>query len=353
MGMVVNGQWTDEDRFIIDGRFVRPDGGFGSAHAADLASRLRSQPGRYHLIASMSCPWSHRALLVRELKGLHDCVPLTIAGGPRTQGYAVNGGELWQVPGADRPIRYLHELYSLADSGYSGRATVPVLWDGLTRTIASSESADIMRIFDAADADDEGAFTLTPPDLRDQIDALNQHLQTNLSNAVYRAGFAQRQDAYDQAVADVFSTLAELEQRLAHRRYLFGQTITETDWRLFPTLVRFDAVYHGHFKCAKRRLVDFPHLWDYARDLFAWRGVAATVDLAAIREGYYRHDLAINPFGIVAVAADCDWSLANGRDRFPPPRVALLAGPSVDIEPTTMHVRQANTVGPGLMPWTR
>lgn len=336
MGMLIDGRWTNADSTIVEGRFLRPD----SVHSTkldDVAGRLRAQPGRYHLIASLSCPWSHRTLIVRGLKGLGSCVPMQIAGGTRAEGYAIDGGAPWMVPGSDLRIRHVHELYTLSDPGYSGRATVPVLWDSHAGRIVSNESAQIIRAFDAADAGVEGAFTLTPFTLRDRIDALNAHLQAELSNAVYRAGFAQRQDAYDEAVESVFATLDRLEQRLGNGRYLFGQTITETDWRLFPTLVRFDAVYHGHFKCARRRLVDLPHLWAYARDLHAWRGVAGTVDMAAIREGYYLHDRIINPFGIVAAASDVDWSAAHGRERFGPARVALVSGREVDVEPATLQ----------------
>lgn len=337
MGMLIEGRWTDADQSMVEGRFMRPDSVFSGA-LGDVAGRLRVQPGRYNLIASLSCPWSHRTLLVRALKGLESCVPVQIAGGARAEGYAIDRGAPWTVPGSDRQIRHVHELYTSSDPSYSGRATVPVLWDSHAGRIVSNESTQIIRAFDAADAGEDGAFTLTPLTLRDRIDALNADLQAELSNAVYRAGFAQRQDAYDEAVESVFATLDRLDQRLGNARYLFGQTITETDWRLFPTLVRFDVVYHGHFKCARRRLVDLPHLWAYARDLHAWRGVAATVDLTAIREGYYLHDRGINPFGIVAAAPDADWSAPHGRERFGPARVALFSGREVEVEePATLQ----------------
>ena len=336
MGMLIEGRWTNTDSSIVEGSFLRPVSAY-SRTLDEVAGRLRTQPGRYHLIASSSCPWSHRTLIVRALKGLERCVPLQIAGGARIEGYAIDGNALWTVPGTDRGIRHVHELYTLSEPGCSGRATVPVLWDSRAGRIVSNESAQIIRAFDAADADLESAFTLAPLALRHEIDALNACIQTDLSNAVYRAGFAQRQEAYDEAVESVFATLDRLEQRLGKDRYLFGQTITEADWRLFPTLVRFDAVYHGHFKCARRRLLDLPHLWAYARDLHAWRGVAATVDLAAIREGYYLHDRSINPFGIVATPADADWSAAHGRERFGPARMALVSGCEVQVDPCTLQ----------------
>lgn len=336
MGMLVDGHWVDADSTIVDGRFVRPDSVF-CEDIGDVAERLRAQPGRYWLIASSSCPWSHRTLLVRALKRLESAVPVQIAGGERTQGYAVAGGAPWAVPGLALRIRHLHELYRLSAPRYTGRATVPVLWDSHACKIVSNESARIIRALDAADTGAESAFTLTPPAFRDRIDALNAELQVGLFNAVYRAGFAQRQDAYEEAVESVFATLDRLERRLANARYLFGPITTETDWRLFPTLVRFDAIYHGHFKCTRRRLIDYPHLWAYARDLYSWCGVAATIDLDAIREGYYRHDRNLNPFGMIAAVPDADWSAAHGRERFGPARVALASGQEVEIDPLTLQ----------------
>lgn len=336
MGMLIDGRWTNTERTLVDGRFIRPESVF-SAPLEEVAGQLRAEPGRYHLIASMSCPWSHRTLLVRALKGLESDVPLQIAGGARTEGYAIDGGAQWTVPGSTRRIRHVHELYALTDPGYSGRASVPILWDSHDGRIVSNESSRIIRAFDAADAGNARAFTLVPPHLRAPIEALNTCVQADLSNAVYRAGFAQRQDEYNEAVERVFATLDRLERRLDNQRHLFGQTVTETDWRLFPTLVRFDAVYHGHFKCSRRRLVDFPNLWGYARDLHVWRGVAATVDPSAIRTGYYPHDRDINPFGIVPTAADADWSAAHGRERFGPARVALVSGREVAIDTSTLQ----------------
>lgn len=335
MGMLIEGQWVDADSTIVDGHFERPESVFG-ADLGHIAARLQAEPERYWLIASTSCPWSHRTLLLRVLKRLEPYVPVQIAGGERTQGYGIAGGMPWTVPGTGSRIQHLHSLYRMSDPAYTGRATVPVLWDSRAAAIVSNESARIVRAFDAADAEVPDAFTFAPAALRDRIDALNADVQFGLSNAVYRAGFAQRQDVYDQAVQSVFAVLDTLERRLANSRYLFGQTITEADWRLFPTLVRFDVVYHGHFKCSGRRLVDLPHLWAYARDLYAWRGVAATIDWHAIREGYYRHDRTINPFGIVAAAADADWTAPHGRERLGPARVMLASGQGVDIDPATL-----------------
>lgn len=334
--MLVEGCWTDSDDSVVKGRFVRPDSSYGSP-LADICDRLESETGRYHLVASMSCPWSQRALIVHALKDLGAYVPVHIVGGARTQGYSLDDSSAWRLPGADAQSRFLHELYSFTDRTYSGRATVPVLWDSQGSRIVSNESAQIIRTFDAIGARRAGAFTLFPCPLRDEIDALNTYVQDHLSNAVYRAGFAQRQDAYDEAVDSVFATLNLLEEHLEHQRYLLGQTITEADWRLFPTLARFDAVYHGHFKCARRRLVDYPLLWAYARDLFAWRGVAATVNLPVIRAGYYRHDLGINPFGIIPIAGEADWTAPHDRHRLGPAKVALVSGDEIEIDPATLR----------------
>lgn len=306
MGMVIDGRWSDTDSVMVNGRFVRPQSVYAGVIGQDVVAAIAAEPGRFHLLASLSCPWSHRTLVLRAVKGLAAAVPVHIVGGPRVEGYAVNGGALWTVPGSKTRIRHLHQLYTLSDASYTGLSTVPVLWDSRRLCIVSNESARIVRAFDAAGS----GPGLYPAPLQAAIDALNDRLQRHLSNAVYRAGFAETQQAYDEAVGEVFDTLDWLEARLADRRYLFGDEITETDWRLFPTLVRFDAVYHGHFKCSRRRLVDYPRLWAYARDLYARPGVAQTVDVEAIRVGYYLNDRGINPHGIVAVAPAVDWGRA-------------------------------------------
>ncbi|MGH8162498.1 MAG: glutathione S-transferase C-terminal domain-containing protein [Gammaproteobacteria bacterium] len=319
-----------------NGRFIRTKGAFSDELGTDVIEGLRRQPGRFCLIASRSCPWSHRTLIVRALKGLEKYVPLQVAGGPRVEGYAVNGGNPWLVPGTGLRIRHLHELYALNDPRYSGRATVPLLWDSRECRIVGNESSAIMRAFDRADAADVDAFTLTPPELRSEIATLNERLYENLFDAVYRAGFARHQAIYEEELERVFEVLEGLERCLVHRRYLFGTTVTDADWRLFPTLVRFDAVYYLHFKCARRRLVDFPNLWAYARDLYAWRDVTDTVDFTAIREGYYGNDLDINPFGIVAVQPATDWTAPHGRERFGSACLALVAGGEVAIDTATL-----------------
>lgn len=337
MGMVIDGLWTDDEQTIEDGAYRRQASVYRHQVSSAVVAALRGEPGRFHLIASLSCPWSQRTMILRQLKGLTDSVPLHIAHGPRVQGYAANGGAPWTVPGSDRTIVHLHELYTRGDPTYTGRSTVPILWDSAAGSIVSNDSAPILRAFDAAEAE-QGAldFTLRPDRLAAEIDALNAWLYDGMNNGVYRAGFAERQDAYDTAVSEVFATLDDLEQRLSARRYLLGATITEADWRLFPTLVRFDSIYYVLHKCCRRRLVDYPHLWAYARDLYAWRGIAATVDFDAMRAASYANDTAGNPHGIVAVLPEVDWTRPHGREARGPARVVLRSGAAQAVEPTTL-----------------
>lgn len=349
MGMLIDGVWSDEDRVIQDGAYRRPASGFGGKIDAATIAGLRGSPGRFHLIASSSCPWSHRAMLVRRLKGLAACVPMQIAGGERVQGYPANGGAGWTVPGTATTIVHLHQLYTLSDPGFTGRVTVPALWDARERRIVSNESAKIIRAFDAAPAGagptgtgpaGEGPdFTLVPGRLRGAIDDLNRRLYDGLSNAVYRAGFAEAQPAYDAAVAEVFDTLDWLEARLSGQRYLHGAVLTETDWRLFPTLVRFDAIYHVLFRCARRRLADYPALWAYARDLHGWAGVAETVDFDIMRAASHRSDRTNNPTGIVAVAPDVDWLAPHTREALGPAQIMSRTGEPVAVDPATLEPR--------------
>ena len=336
MGMLIEGRWVDEaEQIIKDGAFVRETSTFDVDLAVESMRALDAEPGRFRLIVSLSCPWSHQTLLVRAAKGLDRSLPVAFAGGPRIQGYAIRDEESPGWSGVER-LRHVHQLYSLSDGRYIGRATVPLLWDTATRRIVSNGSARIVRAFDAVGGIDR--CTLVPRHLAPGIDVLNRRIHERLANAVYRVGLAQRQETYDEAIDEVFATLDELEDRLAGRRYLFGSTVTESDWRLFPTLVRFDPVYATHFRCTRRRLVDYPNLWAYARDLWRWPGVAATVDFTAILEGYYLNDGDRNPHGIVAEAPSVDWSARHDRDRLGPAQVWFEAtGPSTveigELEP--------------------
>ena len=263
-----------------------------------------AESGRYHLYVSLACPWAHRTLIFRALKGLTDHIGVSVVdpdflddGWTFDTGFAGATGD--RLHGA----AFMRDVYTRADPAYSGRVTVPVLWDRTGDTIVSNESSEIIRMFNRAfngltgNRDD-----YCPDDLRDGIDTVNARIYDTLNNGVYRCGFATTQAAYDAAVGPLFDTLDWIETRLSDSRYLLGERITEADWRLFVTLIRFDPVYHGHFKCSRRRIVDYPNLWAYTRELFQWPGVAETVDLDHIRRHYhYSHDR-INPNRIVPVA---------------------------------------------------
>ena len=287
MGMMVGGVWRDipRDTSSTGGEFVRPDSAFRNWVGAGEA-------GRYHLYVSKACPWAHRTLILRALKGLEKAVPVFYAG-------PYMGENGWEYGSGG--IRYLHELYARAKPDYTGRVSVPVLWDSKTQAIVNNESSEIIRMLN-------GEFDrfatrrlhdLYPEKLRKEIDAVNDRVYRTLNNGVYRAGFATVQEKYEEAVSGLFATLDWVEKRLARRRWLCGARLTEADVRLFTTLVRFDAVYYSHFKCNLRRLVDYPRLWRFTRRFYALPGVARTVDLAEIKSHYYRSMKNINPTQIV------------------------------------------------------
>ena len=309
MGVLVNGVWQERDDARTDARgrwhrtssavrnWITPDGRPGPTGEGGF----KAEPGRYHLYIARACPWAHRTTIFREIKGLSGLIGLSVT-------HWLMAGNGWTfepgpgvVPDRVNGVRYLHELYAKSDSTYTGRVTVPVLWDKQTSRIVNNESADIIRMFNSA-FDRVGALPgdYYPEDLRPEIDALNARIYDNLNNGVYRAGFASRQEAYEEAVGQVFETLDWLEGKLARDRYLCGDRLTEADWRLFTTLVRFDPVYNGHFKCNLKRLVDFPALWSYTRELYQYPGVRETVDFAHIKRHYYQSHQMINPTGIVA-----------------------------------------------------
>jgi putative glutathione S-transferase len=277
---------------------------------------LPAASGRYHLYVSLACPWAHRTIIVRRLKRLEDAIGMSVVDPYRDDlGWAFRN-----VPGAGPdPINgftYLSEAYLATDPGYRGRVTVPILWDRQTRRIVSNSDDDIMRMFETEfDAFGDASLDLYPIAHRAAIDELNERIYQTVNNGVYRAGFATTQDAYAEAARDVFASLDELEERLATRRYLFGAQPVETDWRLFVTLVRFDAVYVGHFKCNLRRIVDYPNLWGYLRDLYQFRDVASTVDFDHIKRHYYMTHDDINPTGIVPIGPELDLRSSHGRER--------------------------------------
>jgi putative glutathione S-transferase len=296
-----------------DGCFVRQESAFRRRVTRDGSSGFPAAAGRYHLYACLCCPWSQRAAIVRRLKGLEDAISLSYVDPYRdARGWAFSGGRFVdEVNG----FAFLSQAYVATDPGFDERYTLPVLWDRETRQIVSNESGDIVRMLN----DEFGAFAgrsdvdLCPPGLRDEIDELNARIYHNVNNGVYRAGFSQNQTAYEEACNGVFRVLDELEERLGRTRYLFGDVPVETDWRLFPTLVRFDTVYYQHFKCNRRRIVDYPNLWGYARDLYQLPGIAETVDLQQIKIHYFTtHDM-INPSRLIPVGPELDWLAPHGR----------------------------------------
>ena len=292
MGLLVDGEWRDQwyDTKATGGRFKRDTSRFrnwitGDGRAGPSgASGFQAEAGRYHLYVSYACPWAHRTLIFRKLKGLEDMIPVSVV-----HWYMAENG--WTFADGDGvvadPIHdadYMYQVYQAADSSYTGRVTVPVLWDRHKNTIVSNESADIIRMFNSA-FDGIGATEgdYYPEDLREEIDEINARVYTTVNNGVYKAGFATTQEAYEEAVEPLFESLDWLDGRLSTQRYLLGDRITEADWRLFTTLLRFDPVYVGHFKCNRRRIVDFEHLWPYVRDLYQVPGVAETVHMDHIK----------------------------------------------------------------------
>lgn len=291
MGMLIDGRWTEHNQTLVSGSYQRPESRYRQPLDQHILSAMEEEPDRFLLISSWSCPWSHRLLLVRALKRLESVITIHTTGGARLEGYPVHSGKPWTLPGTDKVIHHLHQLYTANDPGYSGRVTVPLLWDCLEARIVSNESTQIMQALDRLPAGPGLTdFTLRPESRTAEIDALNDKIYRHLSNAVYRAGFATEQSAYQDAVADVFETLDWLEIRLARHRYLLGSALTEADWRLFPTLVRFDIDYVLHSRCTKHRLVDYPNLWAYARDLYQWPGIAETVNFDAIHHSNHQQD---------------------------------------------------------------
>jgi putative glutathione S-transferase len=305
---MVDGVWRAEGDFSHDsaGRFVRADAQFRDWVTADGApgpsgeGGFKAEPGRYRLYVSLACPWAHRTLIFRRLKGLERIVDLSVVNwllGEDGWTFAPGRGVVADpVLGAEK----LYELYAASRPGYSGRCTVPVLFDVQRRRIVNNESSEIIRMFNSA-FDGVGAAPgdFYPAELRDEIDALNARIYPTVNNGVYRCGFARSQQAYDEAVVALFESLDELEARLAGRRYLCGERATEADWRLFTTLARFDPVYVGLFKCNLRRIADFPNLTRYFKDLRGWPGVEATIDTFHIKHHYYESLKFINPTGIV------------------------------------------------------
>jgi len=306
---------------VEKGKFVRTESSFrnwvtkdGSAGPSGEEG-FAAEPGRYHLYVSYACPWAHRALIFRALKGLEDIISVSVV-------HPLMPAESWvfgEYPGATEDhinhAHYLYENYLKADPDFDALVTVPMLWDKKRETIVNNESSEIIRMFNSVFDDyTSSELDLYPEALREEIDAINEVVYHNINNGVYRAGFATTQSAYEEAFDQLFDTMDELEVLLSRQRYLVGDQITEADWRLFTTLVRFDAVYYNHFKTNKKRLLDYPHLWAYTRELYQVPGVAETVNMDHIKYHYFGSHKSINPTGIVPKGPDIDFMLPHGRE---------------------------------------
>lgn len=323
MGQLIDGVWTDAwyDTKSTGGKFVRSTAAFRNWITADGApgptgeGGFKAQSGRYHLYVSYACPWAHRTLIFRALKGLTDHIGVSVVHPDMlSDGWSLDAG----YPGATgdtlHGLPFLRDIYLKVDPGMSGRVTVPILWDKERETIVSNESSEIIRMFNTAFDDLTGnRDDYWPQDLRAAIEPVNARIYDTVNNGVYKAGFATSQEAYDAAVIPLFDSLDWLEARLSENRYLMGDRLTEADWRLFTTLIRFDLVYHSHFKCGRARIVEYPNLWGYLRELYQWPGIADTVNFDHIVRHYYYSQDSVNPHRIVPVTPVIDFNAPHGR----------------------------------------
>ncbi|RRJ83178.1 glutathione S-transferase family protein [Aestuariirhabdus litorea] len=325
MGLLVDGKWQDQwyDTGESNGAFVREGAQFRNWITADGApgpsgeGGFKAEEGRYHLYVSLACPWAHRTLIFRQLKGLESLISISVVHPDMLENGWAFGRDMAGTTGDTLfGHDYLHQLYTRDTPQYSGRVTVPLLWDKERERIVSNESSEIIRMLNSAFDDLTGnRLDLYPTDLRETIDRLNRRIYEEVNNGVYRAGFATTQRAYEEAVVALFGALDWLELHLADHRYLAGERITEADWRLFTTLVRFDAVYVGHFKCNLRRIADYTHLSHYLRELYQWPGVSVTVDMQHIKRHYYYSHGQINPTRVIPVGPLFDLSAPHDRGR--------------------------------------
>lgn len=311
--MTVQAQFPDEQSTV--GEFTRQADLFRNQVTADGSSGYPSAAGRYHLYVSWACPWAHRTIIVRRLKKLEDVVGMTVVDPIRDErGWAFREGPGHSID-AVNGFHFLSEAYRATDLHFRGRVTVPVLWDTVSKRIVSNSDDDLMRILNGAfNRFTESPIDLYPEDLRPEIDELNRFIYENVNDGVYRAGFATSQGAYERAARSLFAALDQLDARLAARRFLFGSAFVETDWRLFVTLVRFDVVYHGHFKCNVRRIRDYPNLFGYLKDLYQTDGIGETVHFDHIKQHYYVTHDTINPTRIIPIGPEQDLSTPHGRD---------------------------------------
>lgn len=320
MGLLVEGKWVDRwyDTKSTGGRFKRKASAFRDWIRADGSTAFAPESGRYHLYVSYACPWAHRTLIYRRLKGLEDHISVSVVNPIMLQhGWTFEAGE-GVVPDPIHSAEFLHQVYTAAQADYSGRVTVPVLWDRQHATIVSNESAEIIRMFD----EEFGAVTglaaaYRPAGLVDEIDSLNDRIYTGFNNGAYKAGFATSQAVYEEEVTRLFEVLDEMEARLATRRYLTGDRVTEADWRFLPTLLRFDPVYVGHFKCNLRRIVDYSNIQNYMLDLVQDHGLIDTFNLGHVKRHYYVSHTSINPTQVVPEGPVIDLTAPHDRDRLP------------------------------------
>jgi len=318
MGLLVEGKWQDKwyDTKSTGGRFVRRESQFREWVTADGSSGFKAEPNRYHLYVSLACPWAHRTLILRKLKNLEGVISLSIVDPLMEE----NGWEFSDYPGSISDSlngsQYLHQIYTTAKPDYTGRVTVPVLWDKEKKTIVNNESSEIILMLNS-EFDELGNSTqdFYPPELRDEIDQINEVVYRNINNGVYKCGFATTQQAYEQAFNNLFSTLDQIENILSKKRYLVGDKLTLADWRLFTTLLRFDSVYYTHFKCNLRRIEEYPHISNYLRELYQYPGVQETVNFKHIKEHYFKSHKTINPTGIVPSGPELDLSTPHNRSK--------------------------------------
>lgn len=325
MGLLIDGVWSDAgyDTKATGGRFVRTTAGFRNWITPDGApgpsgsGGFAAESGRYHLYVSYACPWAHRTLIFRALKDLTDHISVSVVHPDMlTDGWTFDTGFEGATGDTLHGLPFLRDVYLKADPGISGRVTVPILWDKTTGTIVSNESSEIIRMFNSAfDGLTGNTLDFWPEERRAEIEEVNARIYDTLNNGVYKSGFATSQAAYDEAVVALFDTLDWLEDRLSTRRYLMGDRVTEADWRLLPTLLRFDPVYHLHFKCNRRRIIDYPNLWGYTRELYQWPGVAETTHFGHIVRHYHYSHESINPHRIIPINPVLDFDAPHDRAR--------------------------------------
>ena len=316
--MLIEGQWIDDDekyRNSTSGTFVRPESSWRDTITADGSSGFKAEPDRYHLFLAPSCPWAHRTQIIRRLKGLEKTISATLSDRPRIRSWAYTEG-IDDIKPVEAGVLELHEIYIKADPNYTGRVTVPTLWDRKTQTIVNNESAEIIRMLNSEfdEFAENDLPDLYPVTFRALIDDLNDRSYKTVNNGVYRCGFAKTQEAYNEHIGPMFETFDHLEELLSNQRYLITSYPTEADWRLFVTLIRFDFVYFSHFKCNIRRIQDYPNLWNYTLDLYQTPGLRQVIDIDGIKRGYYGGQSNVNPSGVVPTGPIIDLTAPHNRE---------------------------------------